>query len=194
MVLKFKDTAGVTSSCQVDSSSLCQVKPGNSTAVCSVSYRSPGRWGSQGRRWDRIACLASPCSLPGRPLCVHGSCWPINLFLSSHVYLWAAKYYNAFTVHLLTRNGAPLKSLYTRLSLSIPVRTILWMGSYFQYFLKFLSLQPLDSAFAGIVTSFLLFWYQYLIQSTCHTVFPIPKTLIWDEREKRLAMYLQQQS
>lgn len=165
---------------------------------CELQERSPGRWGSQGRRWDKTACLASPCSLPCRLLCVLGSCWPSSLFLSSHcpcpVHLWSAKYYNDCTVNMLTGNGASLKSLYPHLSLSIPVRTILWMGIYFQYFLKFLSLQPLDSAFAGIFISFLLFWYQYLIQSTCHSVCPIPKTLIWDKRHKWLAVYLQQQS
>lgn len=119
-----------------------------------VTERSPGRWGSQGRGWDRIACPASPCSLPLRAPCALGSCWPISLFPSSHcscpVYLGAANFYNDFIVNLLIRNGASLSSLYTHLSLSTPVRTILWMSSSFQYFLKFLSLQPLDLAFAGI--------------------------------------------
>lgn len=160
---------------------------------CELQKRTTDKWSSHGRRWEKMVFLASTCSMSCNPFCILGSCRPVSSLISSHwsssVYSWATKYYSNFTINLLIRNGASLKSLVAQhfsphLSLSILGRIILLMGSCSQYFLKFLSLQPLGLAFAEIFTLFLLFWYQYLIQSTCHCTCTIPKTLIWDERDK----------
>lgn len=163
---------------------------------CELQKRTTGRWGSHGRRWEKwhFSHLPAPC------LAIHSAYLvPFSSLISScwsySVYLWATKYYSNFTINLFIRNGASLKPLVAQhfsphLSLSILGRTILLMGSCSQYFLKFLSVQPLELAFAEIFTLFLLFWYEYLIQSTCHSTCTIPKTLIWDERDKWLAMYL----